>query len=78
MEERIRPGLVTIKIDPDRCKGCGRCVSACGGRLISLETFEGRKMAVIGGPQQCDLCGRCIAECPFGAISSRAIPPERC
>ncbi|CAG0951504.1 4Fe-4S ferredoxin [Geobacteraceae bacterium] len=65
-----------IEVDRERCKGCGRCVSACGGRLISLETFEGKKIAVIGRPQQCDLCGRCIAECPFGVISPRAVPSE--
>lgn len=66
--ERHDETAVSIKIDANCCKGCGRCVSACRDRLISLESGEWGKIAVVGEGGRCDLCGRCIAECLFGAI----------
>lgn len=75
--ERYDETDVSIGIEGNRCKGCGRCVSVCRDRLISLESGEGRKIAVMEERRRCDLCGRCIAECLFGAISLRANPPEK-
>lgn len=67
--ERCDEADVSPGIDGNCCKGCGRCVSVCRDRLISLESGEGRKVAVMGERRRCDLCGRCIEECLFGAIS---------
>lgn len=75
--ERYDEAGVSIGIEGGCCKGCGRCVSVCRDRLISLESGEGRKIAVMKERRRCDLCGRCIAECLFGAISLRVDPPEK-
>ncbi len=54
-----------IKIDEEKCNGCGACASAC---------HEGA-IAIIGGKAKlirddyCDGMGDCLPECPTGAIS---------
>jgi len=62
---------VTTTIDPERCSGCGQCVSVCPDRTISLE--EGR--AVVSG-DRCLACGHCLAICPSGAIRVAAIAAD--
>lgn len=57
-------------IDPLRCKGCGRCVSACPAGLISLETTAGKKCAVISCSGVCTACGICSAECLYAALAA--------
>ena len=50
-----------IQYDPDKCAGCGACVSACKSQAVTLE---------IGKPvtdrEACTLCGRCENFCPAG------------
>lgn len=53
----------TLKIDKDRCVGCGRCVSLCpmeNLRLASGKAESGSK---------CAMCYRCISRCPEKAIT---------
>ncbi len=54
-----------IKIDEEKCVGCGKCVDACRGG--ALELVEGK--AKVTREDYCDGMGVCIGECPFGAIS---------
>ncbi len=54
-----------IKIDRDRCDGCGLCVSACHEGAIEL--VEGK--AVLTRENYCDGLGDCLPACPAGAIS---------
>lgn len=65
-----------VEIAPERCKGCGRCVAACAGRLLSLESVNGRKTAVLADPERCDHCGRCLVECPFAVITLPEMPSK--
>ena len=53
-----------IKIDPEKCKGVGRCVQACPEKAITQ--LDGR--AVVDHAR-CDLDGMCIPACPHQAIS---------
>lgn len=64
----VKTGKQGIVIDPSRCTGCGRCVSACRDRLITLDPVGNRKIAWLKYPERCSLCGKCLAECPLGAI----------
>ena len=52
-------------VDPELCKGCGKCRRSCPAEAISGEV---RKPHVID-VDKCIKCGACAAACPFGAIS---------
>ena len=54
-----------IKIDSDKCNGCGSCASACHEGAI--EMVNGK--AVLARESYCDGLGDCLPECPTGAIS---------
>ncbi|SJZ48751.1 4Fe-4S dicluster domain-containing protein [Trichlorobacter thiogenes] len=69
------PESAAPAINIKRCSGCGRCVAACPERIITLETENHHKHAVITEPQRCTDCGACIAACPIEAISSEPFSP---
>jgi ferredoxin len=54
-----------IKIDKEKCNGCGLCVPACHEGAISLK--DGK--AVLLRDDYCDGLGNCLPVCPTGAIS---------
>lgn len=54
-----------IKIDEDKCNGCGLCASACHEGAIQM---IGGKAKLIRD-DYCDGLGNCLPMCPTGAIS---------
>ena len=54
-----------IKIDEEKCNGCGLCVTACHEGAIGLEKGKARLMK----ENYCDGLGDCLPACPEGAIS---------
>jgi len=54
-----------IKIDEDRCTGCGACVKGCHGGVLQIVNGK----AKIINEMYCDGLGACIGECPVGAIT---------
>lgn len=54
-----------IRIDRDKCTGCGQCVNACVGG--ALELIEGK--ATVTREDYCDGLGVCVGECPVGALT---------
>ncbi|MFZ2657449.1 MAG: 4Fe-4S binding protein [Victivallales bacterium] len=53
-----------IKIDEDKCNGCGLCVNACAEGAIQIVNGKARLVSEI----YCDGLGACIGECPQDAI----------
>lgn len=54
-----------VKIDQDKCDGCGLCATACAEGAI--EIVDGKAHLV--SESYCDGLGACLGECPRGAIT---------
>jgi ferredoxin len=61
-------GYLVAEVDPELCRGCGRCADICPEGAAHLEeTARGAACSVIDS-SFCTGCGNCLAECPTGAI----------
>jgi len=54
-----------IKIDEEKCNGCGLCVPACAEG--ALQIIDGKAKLI--SETYCDGLGACLGECPQGAIT---------
>lgn len=54
-----------IKIDEEKCNGCGKCAKACHEGAI--EMIDGK--ATLTREDYCDGLGDCLPACPTGAIT---------
>ncbi len=54
-----------VKIDKEKCDGCGLCVPAC--KEGALQIIDGKAKLV--SDVYCDGLGACLGECPQGAIT---------
>ena len=53
-----------IRIDEEKCDGCGKCITACAEGALQL--IDGKARLV--KEQFCDGFGDCMGECPTGAL----------
>ncbi len=54
-----------IRIDEEKCNGCGDCVPACAEG--ALQIIDGKAKLI--SEKYCDGLGACLGECPQGAIT---------
>ncbi|MBR4227469.1 MAG: 4Fe-4S binding protein [Candidatus Methanomethylophilaceae archaeon] len=64
-----------VRIDADRCTGCGACAEACSEGAIKM--VDGK--AVLVSEEHCDGLGACLPSCPADAIAieRRDVEPFR-
>lgn len=65
---------VTITIDREKCKNCGKCLEVCPlTTCFGLKSLEGEDAGHV-----CIACGNCMAVCSFDAIKIGTLPqPEK-
>ncbi|GBF32944.1 ferredoxin 3 fused to uncharacterized domain [Desulfocucumis palustris] len=54
-----------VKIDEDKCTGCGLCVSPCAEGAIEIRDGKARVIK----DELCDGAGFCLGVCPEGALT---------
>ncbi|NPV29880.1 MAG: 4Fe-4S binding protein [Firmicutes bacterium] len=54
-----------VRIDEEKCDGCGLCVEACHEGALQLVDGKARLVS----ESYCDGLGDCLPECPAGALS---------
>jgi ferredoxin len=68
MEMKYLKNVATLRLDRERCTGCGRCVEVCPHAVFSMKDSK----AMIDDLDRCMECGACAMNCAFGAISVNA------
>jgi Fe-S-cluster-containing hydrogenase component 2 len=61
-----------VKIDEEKCNGCGMCASACAEGALAM--IDGKAHLI--AEKYCDGLAACLGECPQGAISIEERPAE--
>lgn len=56
--------VVTLRLDRDKCVGCGRCVEVCPHGVFSVDAGKAR----IDDRDACMECGACARNCPANAL----------
>jgi len=54
-----------IRIDEEKCTGCGLCIPACAEGALKIVDGKARLVS----DKYCDGLGACLGECPQGAIT---------
>ena len=65
---RYLTNVVTLKLDVEKCTGCGLCATVCPHRVFLVENRKAR----IVDRDACMECGACAKNCAFDAIAVRA------
>lgn len=60
--------MVNIKIDVERCTGCGTCIDVCPESVFKLREEDGRKFSKVVAENNCFACRACEVRCPERAI----------
>ena len=55
---------MAVKVDLEKCTGCGSCVEACPTEALSMASDK-----VVVDADACIDCGVCIDECPVDALA---------
>jgi ferredoxin len=60
----VCPNLITLRIDPNVCLGCGQCAKVCAAGAVSGKRKQPHRI----DPALCTSCGACRQVCRTDAI----------
>jgi NAD-dependent dihydropyrimidine dehydrogenase PreA subunit len=64
LKHKYIKNVVTLKLDKNKCIGCGRCVEVCPHSVFELAD----RKTVIVDLDSCMECGACARNCPVKAL----------
>jgi len=65
MKHKYIKNVVTLKLDSNKCIGCGMCMDVCPHSVFELK----EKKACIKDIDYCMECGACVKNCPAKALN---------
>ena len=69
--KKMRTEAITAVVNPDLCRGCGRCEEVCEFKAIELVEAAPKVLNARVNEISCKGCGTCSVTCPTGAITMR-------
>jgi heterodisulfide reductase subunit A len=69
--KRMRAEAITASVNPDLCRGCGRCEEVCEFKAIELVEVAPNVVNARINEISCKGCGTCSVTCPTGAITMK-------
>lgn len=66
---------ITLRINPEKCIRCGKCVRICPSMILRQEKSGGE--VEVRELQNCIVCGHCVAVCPTGAVEHSVFPADK-
>jgi NAD-dependent dihydropyrimidine dehydrogenase PreA subunit len=64
---RYLSNVVTLRLDREKCTGCGMCLTVCPQAVLAIDEMKAR----IADLDACMECGACARNCPADAIQVR-------
>ncbi len=64
--------MIEIRINRERCKGCGLCIEFCPSSILEASermNEKGFNPVASTDPSLCTGCKNCVIVCPDGAIA---------
>lgn len=62
---RYLENVTSLKLDEDKCIGCGMCATVCPHGVFRIDDAKAR----FSDQNACIECGACATNCPVAAIS---------
>jgi len=68
MKHKYLRNVVTLKLNEEKCTGCGMCINVCPHEVLLI---KGGKAHIVD-ENSCMECGACAKNCLFSAISVKS------